>query len=73
MTWNGQVVDEARLRTYLSEYAWPPVGNPLFVEIEPGVPRARADRIQQQIIDSGLCGQRRCAEVGWDVKRPVVN
>jgi hypothetical protein len=73
MTWNGQPVDDARLRTYLSQYATPRVGDPLFVEFEPGVPRAVADRVRQQIIDSGLCNQRRCAEVGWNVPRPVVN
>src|SRR5688572_4211955 len=36
MTWNGQAVDDARLRAYLSQYATPPVGDPLFVEFEPG-------------------------------------
>ena len=73
MTWNGQAADEARLRAYLSQYARPPVGNPLFVEFEPGVPQARADRVRQLIIDSGLCEQHRCAEVGWNVARPIVN
>ena len=72
ITWNGQVVDDARLRLYVSQYATPPVGDPLFVEFEPGVPQARADRVRQLIIDSGLCNQRRCAEVGWNVPRPVV-
>jgi len=73
MTWNGQPVDDARLRTYLSQYATPPEGNPLFVEFEPGVPQSRADEVRQWIIDSGLCNQRRCAEVGWNVPRTVVN
>lgn len=73
MTWNGQPLDDARLRAYLSQYATPPEGNPLFVEFEPGVPQSRADEVRQWIIDSGLCNQRRCAEVGWNVPRPVVN
>jgi hypothetical protein len=73
MTWNGQIVDDATLRLYLSQIATQPVGYSLFAEFEPGVPQARADRIRQQIIDSGLCNQRRCAEVGWNVRRPVAN
>jgi hypothetical protein len=72
ITWNGQVVDDSRLRTYLSQYATPPVGDPLFVEFEPGVPQARADHVRQLIIDSGLCAQHRCAEVGWNIERQVV-
>lgn len=73
ITWNGQDVDAARLRTYLSQYATPPTGDPLFVEFEPGVPQARADHVRQLIIDSGLCAQHRCREVGWNIPRPVVN
>jgi hypothetical protein len=73
VTWNAQPVDEATLTRYLGEFATPPAGPGLFVEFEPGVPQAQADRIRQQIIDSGLCRQHRCAEVGWNVKRPVVN
>ena len=72
ITWNGQDVDDAQLRSYLSQYATPPVGDPLFVEFEPGVPQARADHVRQLIIDSGLCRQNRCAEVGWNVERPFV-
>ena len=72
VTWNRQVVDDARLRTYLSQYATPPDGDPLFVEFEPGVAQARADYVRQLIIDSGLCAQHRCAEVGWNIERPVV-
>ena len=73
ITWNGQIVDDARLRLYLSQTATLAGGDPLFVEFEPGVPQARADRVRQLIIDSGLCSQRRCAEVGWNVPRPIVN
>jgi hypothetical protein len=73
MTWNGQTVDDARLRTYLSQYATPPESDPLFVEFEPGVPKSRANEVRQWIIDSGLCSQHRCVEVGWNVPRPVVH
>jgi hypothetical protein len=72
--WNGQPVGEAVLRDYLRQYARVP--NPadrLSVSFEPGVAQGRADRVRRQVIASGLCAQHRCAEVGWDVQRAVVN
>jgi hypothetical protein len=72
-SWNGVPVDQATLGAYLGESARIPAGPRLFVEFEPGVAQAQADRVRQQIVDSGLCGQHRCAEVGWNVPRPVVN
>jgi hypothetical protein len=72
-SWNGVPVDQATLSAYLAESARIPAGPRVFVEFEPGVPQARLDRVRQQIVDSGLCAQHRCAEVGWNVTRPVVN
>jgi len=73
VTWNGTPVDQATLISYLGETARIPAGFRLFVEFEPGVPQAQVDQVRQQIVDSGLCAQHRCAEVGWNVQRPVVN
>lgn len=72
--WNGVPVSEAMLRDYLQQWsARPRDAGKLFVAFETGVPQSRADWVRREVIDSGLCEQRRCAEVGWDVKRPVVN
>lgn len=72
ITWNGQIVDEARLWRYLRELASEAVGEPVFVEFEPGMPPKRADRIRRMIVDGGLCAQRRCGQIDWNVPRPVV-
>lgn len=72
--WNGQDVGAAVLTDYLHQFARLPVAaGPLFVGFEPGVAQARVQWVRQQVIDSGLCKQQRCAEVAWNVKRPVVN
>lgn len=71
--WSGMAVSKATLMEYVADLASRPRGSPLFVEFEPGVSRVRADWVRHQIIRSGLCAQRRCAEVVWYVKRPVVN
>jgi hypothetical protein len=72
--WNGQSVDNAVLQDFLRQNAaMPRDAGPIFVAFEPGVTQARADWVRRQVINSGLCEQRRCAEVGWDVKRPVAN
>jgi len=72
--WNGAPVDEAVLKDYLRQWAALPCGaGRLFVSFEPGISQTLAEWIRQQVIDSGLCEQHRCAEVGWNVKRPVVN
>ena len=72
--WNGAPVGRAMLKTYLAQWAaLPRRAGRLFVAFEPGTPRLRVKWVRKQVIDSGLCEQRRCAEVGWDVKRPVVN
>jgi hypothetical protein len=72
--WNSAPVGQAVLKTYLRQWAaLPQSAGRLFVAFEPGTPQHRVEWVRKQIIDSGLCQQRRCAEVGWNVKRPVVN
>lgn len=72
--WNGAPVDRAVLRDYLHQYAAQPRGaGTLFVAFEPGVAQTRAEWVRRQVIDSGLCAQRRCAQIGWNEQRPVVN
>jgi len=73
VTWNGVAVSNATLTAYIDEVAGRSQDARLWVEFEPGVRQDRADWVRHQIIDSGLCRQRRCAEVGWNVQRPVVN
>lgn len=74
LLWNGAPVRQAVLKTYLRQWAaLPRSAGRLFVAFEPGTPQPRVRWVRKQVIDSGLCEQRRCAEVGWDVKRPVVN
>jgi hypothetical protein len=72
--WNGAPVDQETLKAYLRQWAaLPRSAGRLFVAFEPGTPQPRAEWVRKQVIDSGLCEQRRCAEVGWNVKRPVVD
>lgn len=72
--WNGQPVGTAALNDYLQQFArLPASAGRLFVAFEPGVVQDRAQKVRQQVVASGLCNQHRCAEVGWGVKRPVVN
>jgi len=72
--WNGAPVDQVVLKTYLAQWAaLPHSAGRLFVAFEPGTRQARVGWVRRQVIASGLCKQRRCVEVGWDVKRPVVN
>ena len=72
--WNGRLVGQAKLTNFLRQWAgMPEDAGRLFVAFEPGTPQTRMSWVRQQIIDSGLCKQRRCAEVGWNVKRPVVH
>lgn len=72
--WNGAPVGPAMLKTYLRQWAaMPRNAGRLFVAFEPGTLRPRMQWVRKQVIDSGLCEQRRCAEVGWAVRRPVVN
>lgn len=72
--WNGAPVGQAVLKTYLRQWAaLPHNAGRLYVAFEPGTSQPRVEWVRKQVIDSGLCAQRRCAEVGWDVKRPVVN
>jgi hypothetical protein len=72
--WNGAPVGGVVLKSYLRKWAVLPHGaGHLFVAFEPGTPQSRAGWVRKQVIDSGLCEQRRCAEIGWNVKRPVVN
>ena len=73
ITWSGMPVSKATLAEYVDDLASRPQGSRIFVEFEPGVSLGRADWVRRQIVGSGLCAQRRCAEVGWHVKRPVVN
>lgn len=72
--WNGAPIGQAMLKAYLRQWAaLPHNAGSLFVAFEPDTPQPRMRWVRKQIIDSGLCQQRRCAEVGWNVKRPVVN
>jgi len=72
--WNGAPVGQAVLKTYLHQWAaLPRSAGRLFVAFEPGTSQVRIEWVRKRVIDSGLCKQRRCAEVGWNVKRPVVN
>lgn len=72
--WNGQPVGTAGLNDYLQQFArLPASAGRVFVSFEPGVVQDRAQGVRQQVVASGLCDQHRCAEVAWDVKRPVVN
>ena len=73
VTWSGMAVNNAKLTAYINQVASRPQDARLWVEFEPGVSQTRADWVRRQIIDSGLCRQHRCAEVGWNVSRPVVN
>jgi hypothetical protein len=73
ITWSGVPVSEATLKEYIRDVASRPQDSRVWIELEPGVSQARADWARRQILDSGLCAQRRCAEVGWHAKRPVVN
>ncbi|MDF7775296.1 hypothetical protein P1X14_08560 [Sphingomonas sp. AOB5] len=74
LTWNSAPIEDATLEAYLSQWAARPRdAGSLFVAFEPGVPTARAEWVRRKVIDSGLCAQDRCREVGWDIKRPVVN
>ncbi len=72
--WNGAPVGQAVLKTYLRQWAaLPRNAGRLLVAFEPGTPQPRVQWVRKQVIESGLCEQRRCAEVGWEVRRPVVN
>ncbi len=72
--WNGAPVGQAVLKAYLRQWAaLPRNAGRLFVAFEPGTSQSRVQWVRKQVIDSGLCKQRRCAEVGWAVRRPVVN
>jgi len=72
--WNGVPIGPTILTAYLRQWAaLPHNAGHLFVAFEPGTPDRRVGWVRKQVIDSGLCEQRRCAEVGWNVKRPVVN
>lgn len=72
--WNGVPVSAAVLTDYLRQYAaLPHNAGHLFVAFEPGLAPTRAEWVRRQVVNSGLCKQQRCAEVGWNVKRPVVN
>ncbi len=70
--WNGQHIGPARLRLYFHQLAALP-NEWMFLAFEPKTPEARIVWVRRQVIDSGLCKQRRCAEIGWNVKRPFVN
>ncbi|NML07295.1 hypothetical protein [Sphingomonas sp. G-3-2-10] len=72
--WNEVPVSEAVLKDYIRQFsALSPEADRLFVAFEPGVSRTRSDWVRRQVTSSGLCEQRRCAEVSWSAKWPVVN
>ena len=72
--WNGAPVDQVVLKTYLAQWAaLPQSAGRLFVAFEPGTRQARVIWVRRHVIASGLCKQRRCVEVSWNVERSVVN
>ena len=74
LQWNGAHINETELVNYLGEWArLPNSAGPLFVAFEPGVADAGAKWVRLKVVQSGLCEQHRCAEVGWNVKRSVVS
>lgn len=74
LDWNGAPVSDDLMKSYLHQWSQlPHAAGGLFVAIQPGALPSRAGWVRQQVIDSGLCEQHRCWEVGWDAKRPVVN
>ena len=74
LLWNGASVTDATLKDYLNQWSeLPRTAGGLFVAFEPGLLPSRAKWVRRQVMDSGLCEQRRCWEVGWNVKRPVVS
>lgn len=73
LRWNGAPITETELVDYLDAWAsLPKAAGPLFVAFEPGVADGRAKWVRLKVLQSDLCEQQRCAEVGWNVKRPVV-
>ena len=73
LLWNGSPINDEQLVEYLAKFAkLSSDAGRLLVAFEPGVPKKRGNWLRDKVIQSGLCEQKRCAEVGWDVKRPVV-
>lgn len=72
--WNGQRLDDAEFERYVRQYAALPEGaGRLWVEFEPGAPPGRIEFVRQNVLESGLCKQRRCVEGLWRASRPVIN
>lgn len=73
LRWNAVPISETEFVDYLRAWAsLPKTAGPLFVAFEPGIADSRAKWVRLKVVQSGLCEQHRCAEVGWNVKRPVV-
>jgi hypothetical protein len=72
--WNGAVVNEATLRDYLGEFSRrPEAAGTLSVEFEPGTSATTTQKVRRDVIDSGLCRQRRCLEIKWGTPTAIVN
>ena len=73
LRWNGSPINDEQLVEYLAKWAeLTPDAGRLLVAFQSGVAEKRASWVRDRVSQSGLCEQKRCAEVGWDVKQPVV-
>ena len=74
ITWNGMILTNAELKTFLrQDAAMPPGAGRLWVEFDPKAPSERVRFVRTEVIKSGLCEQKRCVEGKWGAKRPVIN
>ena len=71
--WNGTPVEGATVSDWVRQYAQRRGAGRLWIEFEPGVSAQRRHWLRQQVIDSGLCQQRRCVETDWNAEWSVVN
>lgn len=70
--WNGQHIGREELVNYLRQLA--AISSvKLLVTFEPKIREGRKAWVQKQVMDSTLCRQHRCGEVGWDQRWPGVN
>jgi hypothetical protein len=73
LLWNGIPVDAATLSNWVRQYAQAKGSGRLWIEFEPRMSGQRKEWVRRQVINSGLCAQRRCTETDWNAKWSVVN
>lgn len=71
--WDGENVDHVLLTKNLGELSHAPNAGTLVVAFEPNTTQTRVNWVRRQIIDSGLCSQKRCLEVSWSTKRDFID